>query len=256
MSSSVGIRKALATALTNDKAGSVSKSDAEKISKAGIGEIFESKDPAATFTRAKKVVDAAKLLASSRGGATSTLNRFDARGQGAVTARIEQLTGEKQLPEKISSAFKQTMVDTGLAPSKAAVSITNTKKTSSNYQFDFEIGGKTGRAYAIKYADGYVMSPLKLTKSTLDAATHAMRNAFDEEFQDMTAELSASERAAMRRAIVPERALFPGEESDPYNYSDEYPLVLSMANPTGSDHGFYVGIDPKKPSGASAYTFN
>ncbi|MBI4821872.1 MAG: hypothetical protein HY791_36780 [Deltaproteobacteria bacterium] len=257
MSSSTSIQKALARALTNDRAGSVSSKDAKAIADAGIKEIFKSADPAATFARTQKFVEAAKVLVGSETApAAKTLGQFETRGQGAVSARIEQLTGHKQLPAALAKEFKALLTDSGMAESAAAVKISNVKSSGSSFTFDYELGGEKKSAHAISYAGGHVLSPVKLTKATLDAATNAMRKQFDEEFSDLAEEHSAAEISAMRKQIVPGHAFFPGQDSDPYSYTNEYPVVLSMNNPTGSDHGFYVGIDPKKPSEASAYTFN
>lgn len=249
------IQKSLVTALTNDKAGAVSLSDAKAISEAGIKEIFKSKDPAATFARTQKFIDAAGPLASS-GSVSAMLNKYKARGQGAVEARLEQITGNKQLPASIAKRFKELMVDTSVAGSASDVKISGVKQSSAGYEFKYEIGGETKSAFAISYAGGHVLSPVKLTKTALDAASEAMRDILAEDFQEMLEEHTAAEVKAMKKLVVPDHAFFPGQDSDPYSYTDEYPVVLSLHNPTGSDHGFYVGIDPAKPAEASAYAFN
>ncbi|MFC1707213.1 hypothetical protein ACFL59_10445 [Planctomycetota bacterium] len=66
---------------------------------------------------------------------------------------------------------------------------------------------------------------------------------------------SISQIAGMRESIQPERAFFPGEDSDPHGYTSDYPLVLHMSNPTGSDHGFFTGVNPAT-SEFDSYSFN
>lgn len=254
------IAAALASALTNDRKGAVSRADAQKIVKAGVQDILASKAPEAAYGHAKKYMQAAKALVGGQ-TALAELGRFDKKGLHAVSVRLAQQTGQSQLPIPVRDAFLDLMEYGEVAPSRDAVSISNTTgSAATGFRFDYTIGAETKTAYAIPYAGQLVLSPVPIEKKTLDAATAKMRAHFDEHFAPFMAEWAPENTPAViaevRAAIRPERAYFPGEYSDPYNFVADYPLVLSFDNQSGSDHGFFVGIDPKKPGQAEAYDFN
>ncbi len=96
----------------------------------------------------------------------------------------------------------------------------------------------------------------KLTKANLDTATKAFQKYFDEErAPDLRSNgTSAAEVRAMRADFKPHYVFFPGQ-SDPNDLVSSYPLVFSFKNPTGSDHGCYVGLNPTNGD-TEAYTFN
>lgn len=262
MSQPIGpkIAAALAAALTNDRKGSVSRADAQKVVAAGVRDILDAKDPEASYAVSQKYIQAARTLVGGQSALTE-LGRFEKKGLHAVTVRLEKETGQTQLPLHVRDAFLDIMEYGEAAPSRDAVSLSNTTGSpATGYRFDYTIGAETKTAYAIPYAGHFVLSPVPIEKKTLDAATAKMRQHFDEHFAPFMAEWSDENTPAViaqaRAAIRPERAYFPGEYSDPYNFVADYPIVLSFDNQTGSDHGFFVGIDPKKPGQAEAYDFN
>lgn len=254
------IAGALAAALTNDRKGAVSRADARRMVEAGVQDILGAKDPEATYAASQKYIQAAKALVGGQ-TALAALASFDKRGIDAVAIRQGQQSGGAVLPVPVREAFLDIMEYGEVAPSRDAVTISNTTGSSATgFQFDYTIGGETKKGYAIPYAGHFVLSPTPIEKKTLDAATAKMRQHFDEHFAPFMAEWAPENTPAViaqvRAAIRPERAYFPGEYSDPYNFVADYPIVLSFDNQSGSDHGFFVGIDPKKPGEAEAYDFN
>ncbi len=255
------IAAALATALTNDRKGAVSRADAKKIVNAGVEDILASEAPASSYAGSHKYIAAARGLVGQDSRVVRELDRFAQKGEDAVAVRLGQQTGQVQLPLGVKEAFLDIMEYGEAAPSRDAIGISNVSGGSqSGYRFDYTIGDETRTAHAIPYAGHFVLSPIAIEKKTLDAATAKMRAHFDEHFAPFMTEWASENTpaviAAARAAIRPERAYFPGEYSDPYSFVETYPLVLSFDNQTGSDHGFFVGIDPKKPNEAEAYDFN
>lgn len=112
-------------------------------------------------------------------------------------------------------------------------------------QFDWTGEGGSGAAWMKKIDGDWFIGPEPMTSSTLYQATLGMRAYFDTVFADQMSQWPASphEIQAARDLIEPVRVLFDGEE-DPTGLSDDFPLVFLMKNPTGSDHGFFVGYDP------------
>lgn len=247
----------LADAITNDARGVVSRKDAEKLVYAGVKEIFSSDDPLSTYEGNQRYIGAARALLGKDKAAKKALDAYSARGMGAVAVRLEQLTGNKQLPLELKDRFVENLVDHEVVESASDIKISNVKgDKETGFSFDYTIGDEKRTGYAVPYQGDLFLSPVKLDSATLDAAVEAMKTAMgDEDFFDGW-EMSDDEISATLDAIVPDRAKFPGEYSDPYNYTDDYPVVLVMSNDTGSDHGFFVGIDPANPNDASGYTFN
>lgn len=250
-------RVALARALTNDKNGTVSASDAKVIVKESIAEIASAKDPKRAFERSSQTINAALALVSPDGTAGKALKEFKSVGKNAVSTRLAELAGAGALPADVKTELKGLLTDAGVITSGARFSTDAVKgDATKGFTFEFSAGAVKGKAHALRYADQWVLSPVALTKKNLDDATAAMRTWFDTDFvPDMQAwGASAAEIRDARAALKPTYAYFPGS-SDPNDLVTTYPVVLSFKNESGSDHGLFLGLDPATGS-HEAYAFN
>ncbi len=250
-------RAALAHALTNDKHGVVSAADARVIVAESLTEISRANDPQRAFVRTQQTINAALALVAPSGKAQEALKEFGIVGQNAVVVRLGELARAGALPSDVKRSLSVLLADAGvIAP--AAPFHTNAVKgdASKGFSFEFSAGAVTGKAYAVRYGAGWVLSPMPLTRKNLDDATAAMRAWFDAEFAPDLAAADASpvEIADARAKLLPRYAFFPGA-ADPDDLVTAYPVVLSFDNQSGSDHGLYLGLDPA--TGAhEAYAFN
>jgi hypothetical protein len=248
------VRHAIGKALTNDANGTLSTADAKNIVKAAVTAIAKAKDPEQAFEAAKADLKAAERFLGQNAAKTE-LNKFDSVGRSAVATRLEHLTGQTQLPLDVKRDFTAMVKDQGLTSGTATIS--NVKGNErTGFEFNWRADGETKKAFAFSYNGNWVFSPEKLTKANLDTATKAFQKYFDENWaQDLRDNgSSAAEVREMRTNFFPTRVMFPGE-SDPQDLVSSYPMVFSLNNPTGSDHGCYVGLNPRTNE-TEAYTFN
>ncbi len=249
-------RAALAHALTNDKHGVVSAADARTIVAESVTEISRANDPQRAFVRTQQTVNAALALVAPTGKAQEALKEFGIVGQNAVVVRLGELARAGALPADVKRSLNVLLADAGVIAPGATLH-TNAVKGDANkgFSFEFSAGAVTGKAHALRYGAGWVLSPMPLTKKNLDDATAAMRAWFDTDFApDMATYSSPAEVAAARTKLLPRYAFFPGA-SDPNNLVAAYPVVLSFDNQTGSDHGLFLGLDPATGD-HEAYAFN
>ncbi len=252
------VRSAFTRAIHNDAKGVVSEKDAKKILDAAVKHIGRSDKPKETYESNQRYVAAATVLLGQDKDAREVLESYNNVGLNAVTARLTAMTGETQLPHGAKEAF----VDLMLSPywrDEPEVKIANIKGNERDgFELDYEVGAHKGKAFITGYEGSWISSPVKLEKKDLDLAVETMQSYFDEHW---AAELlddydtPADEIASMRASLLPEHVFFPHMDSDPYNYSEDYELCFGMNNPTGSDHGFYVGLD-RATGNADAYDFN
>ncbi len=249
------VRHAIGKALTNDDNGTVSAKDAKAILNAAVGAIKKAKDPEKTYETARADLKAAERFLGRTGEAKETLQSFDQVGRSAVAMRLEQITGNAQLPLAVRDNFLAFVKDHELATGQ--MKLTNVKGNETlGFSFTWTAGGQAQTAYAVPYLGNYVFSPEKVTKANLDAATKAFQAYFDAEWAPELRDNgnTAAEVRAMRAELKPTHVFFKGQ-SDPNNLVDSYPLVFSFNNPTGSDHGLYCGLNPRSGE-TEAYTFN
>lgn len=249
------VRHAIGKALTNDDNGMVSASDAKAILNAAVGAIKKSKEPEKVFEAAKADLKAAERFLGRTGEARETLRSFDNVGRGAVATRLEQLTGTAQLPLDVRDAFVGLVRDQAMGDGQ--VKLSNVKgSVSSGFSFTWKVDGQAHEAHATRYLGEWVFSPVKITKANLDAATKAFQKYFDDDWAPELRDNGSTpaEVRAMRADFKPQYVFFPGQ-SDPNDLVSSYPLVFSFSNPTGSDHGCYVGLNPTNGD-TEAYTFN
>jgi len=248
----------LADALENDPEGVVDARDARKITDAAVDAIARAKDPEKVFTANRKFLSAAATLSDGKTTTKRALDAYEAKGRDAVMARLAQTTGAAQLPIDARDAFVSELRDHGIVGERAAVKIEGVKgDAAGGFEFKWSAGAKKGDGFVLALKDGgHFTAPAKVAKKDLDAATAAFRKHFDESWAAQLKDDGATpaEVRKMRAEIVPSRLLFPGE-SDPNDLASTYPLVFVMNNPTGSDHGFYVGLDPRTGD-SEAYDFN
>ncbi|MBI5494006.1 MAG: hypothetical protein HY904_03205 [Deltaproteobacteria bacterium] len=251
-------RGAIGKALTNDPAAIVDAKDARKIVETALQEIKEAEDPRKAFDKTlPAVLTARKFLGETNAGtAARVLSSFEKRGKSAVDVRLQQLAGgATQLPTAATDAFKQMMKDQALASGNVTLKEV-TGSARDGYAFSYTAGGKTREAHALKAGDEWFFSPQKVTKEDLQTVTRAFQKYFDEEWAPELRDngSTAAEVRRMRTEFTPQRTMFPGE-SDPSNYAADWPLVFSLNNPTGSDHGCYVAFNPADKT-TECYTFN
>lgn len=251
----VSARRALTTAMHNDRRGIVSRADAERIVEAGLGEIAAATDPAAALQNAQRFVAAGQALVGRDHNATDTLNSFRSRGQDAVRARIEELTGNKQLPTSVTRSFDDRLGPYGSLEVDGPATFTNVKgDDQTGYTFDWAAGNKSGKAYAIPFEGQLVLTDRPVPTAMMKAAVDEMRSYFDSYFA--TDLLNYGETAAsiadMRSSIGISSFLWAGED-DPVGANSSYDFAFSMHNPTGSDHGFYVGVNRDGTAGADSF---
>lgn len=257
---------ALATAVTNDSRAIVSARDARNIVRIAVAQIESSDAPSKSFDASERLIEAAvKLLGTSK-TAKRVLASFESRGKNAIQLRLEEMTGTDQLPIPAANEFKG-IVDGNFWNQDKAVGITNVSSYATNaYEFDYTIEGEDGgKAYALKYEGSWLLAPRRLTPEIVDQAVEAMRAYFDEYvagdirdnyFYDYdTPAAMEAEIVSMRASIGAGNAYFPFEGTDPYDMVNDYPYLFGMSNPTGSDEGYFAGVNPET-GGSDAYTFN
>jgi hypothetical protein len=250
-------RSALTRSIHNDKAGTVSEKDAKNIVAAALGEIARSDKPQETFEDNKRYVAAAEVLLGKDPDAREVLGSYQKQGLNAVSARLEAMTGQTQLPPDARKAFVDHMEGVLYGADDQRVELRNVRGNArEGFTVDFTAGAHSGTAHLLPYQGTWIPSPVKLDKKDLDAAVAAMQSYFDENWvPELGDDHSAAEIQKMRAALLPQSVFFPFQDSDPNNFSVDYPVCFSMNNPTGSDHGFYVGLNPATGE-AEAYDFN
>lgn len=250
-------KDALARALVNDRQGLVSENDAKKILEAAVSEISRSSEPEEKFESNKRFLRAAHEVLGNDVDAGKILGSYDAKGMTAVTARLAMLSGGPVLPPPVKESFDELLRWGGIEGIDAANIVGVRGSEATGFVFDWQSGSRSGTAYAIRHQGELVLSPVDLTSAQLQQATDVAKRYFD---TDWAPELrdnygaSASEIAEMRKGIKATGVLFSGQE-DPVGLADSYPVVVSMENTTGSDHGFWVGFNPATGEGEAA-TFN
>jgi hypothetical protein len=249
-------KDALARALLNDSRGVVSEKDATQIVDAAVSEISRASDPEAKFQANKRYLKAAREVLGYDVDAGKILRSYDARGMSAVTARLAMLSGGPVLPPPLKTAFDDMVRWGGLEGVTEAAIVGVRGSEDTGFVFDWQAGSRTGTAYAIRHQGEHVLSPVDLTSAELQKATDIAKRYFDEHWAPELKDNGASdaEVAEMRRGIRATGVLFDGQE-DPVGLGDSYPVVVSMENTTGSDHGFWVGFNPATGEGEAA-TFN
>lgn len=250
-------KDALARALLNDTRGVVSEADANRIVDAAITEISQAADPEAKFESNKRYMKAAREVLGHDVDAGTVLRSYDARGMSAVTARLAMLSGGPVLPPTLKASFEELVRWGGIEGVRDASVVGVRGSEDTGFVFDWQAGSRSGTAYAIRHQGELVLSPVEVTSAELQKATEIAKRYFDEYWApDLKDNFDASdaEIAEMRRGIRATGVLFDGQE-DPVGLSDTYPIVVSMENTTGSDHGFWVGFDPATGEGEAA-TFN
>lgn len=251
---SVPARHALGQALANDAGAIVSEADARAVVDAALRAISEADSPREVFELNKKTMGWALEAKGADPDTARILRSYAQRAAEAVSLRLEVLNGERQLP---LSALRQVESELGglygswareaFAFEPAAVEISSVDgDESAGFSFSYTAGTEEGQAFVIEYENRWVLAPTSVTTETLDRATADMRDYFDRHMAgDLIDEDATPEEVAkMREAIVPVRVMFPREPSDPAGLCDSYDLVITMHNPTGSDHGLFAGINP------------
>jgi len=158
------------------------------------------------------------------------------------------------LPTVAKATFVKMMRGSDVIPNKGWVTFTSTKQGKGPIQFTFKAGSKSGSGYAMQYKKHWVFTTKPVTSKDLTTITKAMVSHLKEYFFEGW-DASPKQIAKYCKLVRPERSFWNGETSDPYNLVGSYPLVFSCTNPTGSDHGFYVGYNPKTKA-TEAYDFN
>jgi hypothetical protein len=158
------------------------------------------------------------------------------------------------LPDVAKASFVSQMRGTGVIPAGGWVKFTALPSSKQPIKFDFKAGAKSGTGYATLYKGTWVFTAQPVTKKDLTTVTKAMVSYLKENFFPNNDETPA-QIAKYCRMVRPERTFWTGEMSDPYNLVGSYPMVFCMRNPTGTDHGFFVGYNPKTKA-TEAYDFN
>jgi hypothetical protein len=158
------------------------------------------------------------------------------------------------MPTVAKAAFVKLMRGTEVIPDKGWVTFKSVKKGNGPVQFTFKSGSKAGSGFATLYKKQWVFSTQKVTAKDLNTVTKAMVSHLKEYFFEGWDE-SPKQIAKYCKLVRPERTFWTGEMSDPYSLVNNYPMVFACTNPTGSDHGFYVGYNPKTKA-TEAYDFN
>ena len=159
------------------------------------------------------------------------------------------------LPNAAKAAFVKMMRGTQVIPDKGWVSFTSDKQGRGPIHFTFTAGNKSGSGYATLFDKQWVFTTQRVTRQDLRNVTQAMvtylkDSGFFEGWDETPQQI-----AKHCQLVRPKRTIWTGETSDPQNLVDSFPMVFSCTNPTGSDHGFFVGYNPKTKT-ASAYDFN
>lgn len=251
---------ALARAVVNDHRHVVSADDANKIVDAAVADIRHSDAPRMSLVAAERYVDAARRIVGADADAVRALDRFPARGQGALALRLAELAADPArpaaLPDDAQRSFQRMLADHGLAAAGQGASISDVKREGDAFSFKYAASGAQGTAWARLDGARWLFTPQKLSSSDLQKVKDAAKAWFDSDFAPEMRQWGASEAeiASARAAFVPVRALLPGEV-DPYDFAAQYPLVFQIDNASGSDHGVYAGFDPESGD-AELYAFN
>jgi hypothetical protein len=163
-------------------------------------------------------------------------------------------TTQGVLPDVAKRTFVSLMRGTGVIPDKGWVSFKTSAGTAKQVKFDFKAGTKSGSAYATKYKGRWVFTPEAVGPKDLTAVTKSMVSYLKENFWQ-GGDATASQIAKYCKLVKPQRTFFKGESGDPDGLSSSYPMVFCFVNPTGSDHGFYTGYNPKTRA-TESYYFN
>ena len=257
MSKITSTRSALTHGIHNDRAGTISEKDAKNIVEAAVGEIARSDKPQETFQANKRYVAAAEVLLGKDPDAREVLGSYQKQGLNAVGARLEAMTGQTQLPHEAQHAMVDHMKNVLYGAADQRVELSNVRGNARDgFSVDYVAGANSGTAYLMPYGGSWIPSPVKLSTRDLDAAKAAMQSYFDENWvPELKDDHTDAEIQKMRDALLPQSVFFPFQDADPYNFSVDYPVCFSMNNPTGSDHGFYVGLKPATGE-VEAYDFN
>jgi hypothetical protein len=247
-------KAAFTRAITNDRRGVVSENDAKRIVTAALSEISKADDPEAVRGEVSRFVRASHDLVGRDRDVPGILNGFSGQATHAVHARLEALRGGPVLPQSIVNELndmaKWGNLD-GDWRDDAAPEITATRSHGADgYAFDWERGDASGTAYALNHEGSWVLSPKPVSSADLKAAEEIFKSYFDEYWvSDLVSDYDyePQEVEDMRDSLSVSRVHFT--DDDPIGLYDSYPLVFSISNPTGSDHGFYVGYDPATGDG-------
>ena len=262
-SQELGPKLELTYALSNDHRGIVSRYDARRILQAGITAILESDDPQATYEANMKYFNAARATLGSDVRASKLIDRYTVAGQRAVYER-DGMLNPSALPLEARKRFF-TMLSWRLdaldnvPESKLEISAVN-ELASDHYEFKYAFSGTNvkGTAYAIRYDGGWVMTPVELGTSDLDVVTENLKSHYREyfisEWDDTDPDYDDRVRDALG-SLGPDDVMWPGGYSDPYNYTNDYPVVFVTGDPDGSDHGIFTGYNPDTGE-VDTYAFN
>jgi hypothetical protein len=256
---SIKANDALARALTNDRAGKVSEADAKKIVEAAVSEIVAAADPVAIFENNQRFIDAARLLRGGDKDVPVVLDGYRERGLSAVNLRLSQLSGGPVLPLEAERAFEQMVNDYELA-TPGDVTVSNVSGSNAQgFTFTWKaVDGTTGQARALLVEGNWFFTDKPITRVDLDRAQVHFLAYFDAEIAPELENdwgLDPAEIANIRKEVRPRRAYFDGEMSDPHGLTSTFPFVISFENPTGSDHGYFLGFNPTTDE-TEAYTYN
>jgi hypothetical protein len=166
-----------------------------------------------------------------------------------ITGRSVALDGVptspgRGLPAAMRSALTEALATVDVDPA-ARVDIRNVRTVDGGRAFEVSSNNFNGSLFA-REVDGTVFVASKpFDANTVRVAARAALADFDANWRpEMEANgNSAAEIADARASWQPIRIFLDGD-SDPTGLTADFPIVFSIRNDTGSDHGVYVGVDP------------
>ncbi len=160
------------------------------------------------------------------------------------------------LPDAEKAAVMDTLVnDFGLARA-ARVELKDVSAAEGGFKLKIDSNVFSGDAF-VKTIDGRtIVAPAPFSDATYRAVKQKALEFFDSDFKPDMRDWGSStqEIRDARAAWLPMRALLKGED-DPDGLTSDYPLVFTIDNESGSDHGIFCGYDPSTGDG-ECYAFN
>lgn len=247
-------RQLLAAAIHNDPMGVISEADARAMVSAALQEISSARDPAFIYEGNLRFVRAAQVLVGRDADAEVALVNFVSRGQQAVHERLAELDRAGRVPAGVDQAFRWLVEQQEILGSVGALVLSDAvwDADQARWSFVWRADGRSGPAFALRVRGRWVISPEPLEASLVASAERLARSWFSSEYEAEW--LDEQEHAAARDALAVLWQLWPDEE-DPLGLRDRFPKVFKLRNDTGSDEGFWIGLDPQA-GGFDAGAFN